>query len=189
MRYVNHFKNSSLAFGWTTIILHWLLVLPIVGLFALGLYMVDLSYYDSLYTLAPQIHEALGIIVLLLMIFRVTWKWTNVTPAPPSSNSQFINTASHVAHSLMYLFIFGVLISGLLITVAGGQGINIFDWFVIPGPNEFFANQATLAGDVHYFVAIGLIAIVVLHTVAALKHHFIDKDNILNKMLGIKEKQ
>ena len=189
MKYINHYRNSESQFGWAIIIINWLLVLPIIGLFALGLYMMDLSYYDSLYTLAPQIHEAIGIVILLLMIFRVLWKFTNTTPRPPATNSQFVNTASHIAHSLMYWSIFTVLISGLLISLAGGQGIKIFDWFVIPGPNEFFTNQATLAGEIHYFVAFGLIALVSLHTLAALKHHFVDKDNTLNNMLGIKEKQ
>jgi cytochrome b561 len=83
---------------------------------------------------------------------------------------------------------FIILISGLLISFAGGQGLEIFDLFIIPGPNELFENQATQAGEIHHLVASGLMALVVLHTLAALKHHFIDKDTTLSNMLGIKEK-
>ncbi len=189
MSLIKHLKNSDRQFGWVMIIMHWFLVLPILGLFGLGLYMMDLSYYDPLYTLAPQIHEAIGMLILLLMVFRLLWKLSNLTPKPPATNSRLVNIASHIAHNFLYLIIFSVLISGLLISFAGGQGMQIFDWFVVIGPAELFDNQATLAGDIHYAAAIGLIALVVLHTLAALKHHFIDKDTTLNNMLGIKEKQ
>ena len=188
MNLVKHYKNTEKQWGWVVIVLHWFLVLPIIGLFALGLYMMDLGYYDSFYTLAPQIHEAIGLLILALMLFRVLWRALNKTPEPPVTNSKLINLASHIAHNILYLLLFTILFSGLLISYAGGQGIKIFDWFVIPGPQELFENQATFAGDIHYFAAFAMIALVVLHTIAALKHHFIDKDTTLTNMLGIKEK-
>jgi len=188
MNLIKHYKNTDTQWGWIIIALHWLLVLPIIGLFGLGLYMMDLGYYDSFYTIAPQIHEAVGILVLALMLFRLVWRFLNATPKPPATNSKLINLASHIAHNLIYVLLFSILISGLMISFAGGQGIQIFDWFVLPGPAEFFENQATFAGDIHYLAAYGLIALVILHTVAALKHHYIDKDTTLTNMLGIKEK-
>ncbi|MEH6444586.1 MAG: cytochrome b [Oceanospirillaceae bacterium] len=189
MSLVSNTRNTQQQYGWVAIIIHWILALPIIGLFALGLYMMDLSYYDSLYTLAPKIHEAIGIVILVLMLFRVFWKLTNITPAPPKTNSKLINTASNLAHLGLYLLTFLILISGLCISFAGGQGIEIFDWFVIPGPAELFDNQASLTGEIHLIAAYILIALVVLHTLAAFKHHFIDKDTTLSNMLGIKEKQ
>ena len=188
MSLIKHYKNTDKQFGWVIIFIHWLLVFPIIGLFALGYYMMDLTYYDSFYTLGPKIHEAVGILVLLLMIFRLVWKALNTKPKPPVTNSKLINIASEVAHYGIYIAVFIVLISGLLISFAGGQGLEIFDWFRIPGPAELFNNQATLAGDIHWMVAYSLMALVVLHTLAALKHHFIDKDTTLSNMLGIKEK-
>jgi len=151
--------------------------------------MMELSYYDSFYTLAPQIHEAVGLLVAALMVFRLIWKIVNVAPKPAAGNSNFVNRASSVAHNLLYLLIFLVLIGGALISFAGGTGINIFDWFVIPGPAEFFNNQATTAGEVHLLAAYALMALVTLHTLAAFKHHIIDKDNTLNNILGIEEKK
>lgn len=188
MSVINHYKNTSSQFGWVTIVIHWLLVLPIIGLFFLGDYMMDLTYYDSFYTLGPKIHEAVGILVLFVMFFRVVWRIRNVSPTPPKTNSHFVNLASKLAHLGMYAIIFLILITGLLISFAGGQGLEIFDWFTVPGPAEFFENQATLAGDVHRLAALGLMALIALHTLAALKHHFIDKDTTLTNMLGIKEK-
>ena len=188
MNLVKHYKNTDTQWGWVIIVLHWLLVLPIIGLFVLGLYMMDLGYYDDMYILAPQIHEAIGIIILALMLFRLCWRLFSTTPKPPATNSKLINLASHLAHNAIYLVLFAILITGLMISFAGGQGLQIFDWFIIPGPAEFFDNQATFAGDIHELAAFGLIALVILHAVAALKHHYIDKDTTLTNMLGIKEK-
>ena len=189
MSFIKHYKNTNIQFGWISVFLHWILAITIIGLFALGLYMMELSYYDSFYTLAPQLHEAIGLLVAALMLFRLLWKMINVAPKPAKGNSKLVNTASSAAHHLMYLLIFVVLIAGLLISFAGGQGIKIFDWFVIPGPAEFFYNQATTAGEIHLLVAYALIALVVLHTLAAFKHHIFDKDNTLNNILGIEERK
>ncbi len=189
MSFISNYKNTQSNFGWVTIITHWLLAVLIVGLYLLGDYMIDLGYYDEWYTLAPKIHEAVGILVLAFMFFRVIWKIINTEPTPPASNSSFVNLASKIAHSLLYLLTFVILISGLLISFAGGQGLEIFNWFTIPGPAEFFENQALEAGEIHELAALALIALVVLHALAALKHHFIDKDTTLSNMLGIKEKQ
>ncbi|WP_191600884.1 cytochrome b [Marinomonas algicola] len=188
MTFIKHYKNTKKQFGWGSILLHWLIAFPIIGLYFLGDYMMGLTYYDSFYVLAPKIHEAIGITVLLLMLFRVVWKLLNVSPNPPASNSNFINKASTLAHLSLYFITFVILITGLLISFAGGQGLEIFDWFTIPGPAELFENQATLAGIIHEWGALGLIALVALHTLAALKHHLIDKDTTLKNMLGVEEK-
>ena len=188
MSLITHSKNTDRQFGWVAITMHWLIAVCVIGLYFLGEYMMDLTYYDSFYTIAPKIHEALGISIFLLMVFRLIWTLTNTHPTPPATNSRFINLASKLAHIALYIMTFVILISGLLISFAGGQGLEIFDLFIIPGPNELFENQATQAGEIHHLVASGLMALVVLHTLAALKHHFIDKDTTLSNMLGIKEK-
>ena len=188
MEFIKHYKNTERQWGWVSILLHWLLAFAIIGLFALGLYMTDLSYYNSFYTLGPQIHEAIGILVLVFMVYRLIWRIVNKTPKPPEQNSPFINTASQIAHKTLYLICFVILLSGLLISYAGGQGIQIFDWFRIPGPQDLFENQASYAGEVHYYSAFALIGLVILHTLAALKHHFVDKDHTLKNILGLKEK-
>ena len=188
MGLVSHYKDTKKQYGWMTILAHWLAALLIISLYFLGDYMIDLSYYDDLYTLAPKIHEALGILVLILMLLRIVLRLFSVKHIAPASNSKFVNLASHLAHIALYILILVVLISGLLISFSGGLGIKIFDWFTIPGPADFFDNQALQAGEVHHLAAMTLMGLVALHTLAALKHHYIDKDNTLSNMLGIKEK-
>jgi cytochrome b561 len=133
MSLIKHYKNTDRQFGWVAITLHWLIALCVIGLYFLGDYMMGLTYYDSFYTIAPKIHEALGITIFLLMVFRVVWTLQNTTPTPPATNSSFINLASKLAHLALYIMTFVILISGLLISFAGGQGIEIFNLFIIPG--------------------------------------------------------
>ena len=76
-----------------------------------------------------------------------------------------------------------MFLSGYLISTADGRGIEVFNWFEVPGLGSFIENQEDLAGQVHEYAAYILIGLSSLHALAALKHHFMNKDNTLKKML------
>jgi cytochrome b561 len=65
--------NTTKRFGLVSIFLHWLMAVVVLGLFALGWYMVGLTYYDSLYNTLPFIHKSIGILVAFVFLFRVVW--------------------------------------------------------------------------------------------------------------------
>lgn len=91
---------------------------------------------------------------------------------------------SHLTHLLLYALIFLIICSGYLISTADGRPIEVFGLFDLPSAGELFAEQADRAGVVHKFAAYGLIALAVIHALAALKHHFFDKDETLKRMLN-----
>ena len=64
-------RNTSASYGLISIIIHWLVALAVFGLFGLGYWMVELSYYDDWYRRAPDIHRSIGILLLMVMVFRV----------------------------------------------------------------------------------------------------------------------
>lgn len=177
-------KNSATQYGLIARLLHSIVALTVIGLFAVGLYMTDLTYYDELYKTAPHWHKSIGVLLALTMIFRVIWRVTNVTPTAEPSHSQLIKLASHAGHILLYMLIFGIVISGYLISTADGSAISVFDWFEIPATLQGIDKQEDIAGEIHELLAFGLIGFAVLHGIAALKHHIIDKDNTLRKMFG-----
>ncbi|MDX3774735.1 cytochrome b [Chromatiaceae bacterium AAb-1] len=180
------FKNRSTHYGLVSVTLHWLVALTVFGLFALGFWMVDLTYYSSWYRTAPHWHKSVGIILLIAMLFRVGWRFFTVSPLPVATHRKWEQIASKAAHFLLYAGIFAIIFTGYLISTADGRPIAVFDWFEIPSAGELFARQADIAGDLHRYLAYGVIAIAVLHAVAALKHHFIDKDATFRRMLGRK---
>jgi cytochrome b561 len=153
----------------------------VIGMFASGWWMVELNYYSDWYRTAPFIHKSVGVLLLLLTLARLCWKASNTSPdAVGNTFEQFMAKATH---TVLYLLIVVICVSGYLISTADGRGIEVFNWFVLPSFGELFPQQADTAGFIHKYSAYGLMGLVLLHALAALKHHFIDKDNTLKRML------
>jgi len=175
-------RNSRQGYGLVTVLLHWGMAALIIGLFFLGEYMVDLDYYDPWYNKAPDLHRSIGVLVAGLMLYRLGWRLSNVRPAE-TGKSWERRTAAWM-HHIFYVLIAAIVVSGYLITTADGQGVPVFNWFEIPAAFDGFENQEDIAGEVHEWLAHLLIVLVVLHALAALKHHFIDRDSTLRRMFG-----
>ena len=179
-------KNNQQHYGSISIVLHWGMAVVIIGLYFLGLYMVDLTYYDELYQTAPDIHRSLGMIMVAFLLFRWVWRLSSVHP--DISGKAWEKVAAVWAHRLFYVLIFAVLISGYMISTAKGQGISIFGWFEIPATFYGYDNQEDIAGDIHEVTSHILMFLVAIHSAAAIKHHFIERDPTLLNMLGRKSK-
>ncbi|MDR9498179.1 MAG: cytochrome b [Hydrogenovibrio sp.] len=188
--------NHSNQYGWLTIALHWVIALGVLGLFFLGLWMVTLDYYSNWYHQAPWIHKSVGIIVVSLMVLRWLWHRVSAVPRPMDGpvkgafekrferiSPGLVKKLVHGFHQLMYVLVVLIGFSGYLISTAEGKPVDVFDWFQVPALPWQFAQQADLAGLAHQWLAYALIALVVVHAAAALKHHFIDRDRTLLRML------
>ena len=173
-------RDDANGFGIITRVMHWLLALAIFGLFALGYWMVDLGYTSAYYTSAPAWHEAIGILVLLAMAFRIGWRLSNTDP-----NSDYLSRFEHLAskamHWSLYVLLFVVLISGYLISTADGRSIELFWGLEVPSLIQAPGIE-NLVGDIHRILSYVIMGLVALHTGAALKHHFIDRDPTLTRM-------
>lgn len=176
-------KNSSEKYGVAAKILHWTCAAMVVGLFGLGIWMVELSYYDDWYVTAPHYHNSLGILLALLMIIRLAWRITNLQPAPEKSLSHLEKVAAHRAHWLLYGLIFIMIVTGYLIPTADNRSIDVFNWFSVPALGSLFVHQEDIAGHIHKWCAYGLMLLAVIHATAALKHHLVNRDNTLRRML------
>ena len=183
-------KNSSHQYGAIAIVLHWLMAVAIVFLFALGLYMVELTYYDAWYKGSLDLHKSIGISVFLLLLTRVAWRFFNVVPAPISSthpSAKVMNSIAHYVHLFLYLLMFLIVLTGFLISTADGRAIEVFGVFSIPALPFSFEQQEDVAGEIHFWLAWSLMTLMVVHALGALKHHFIDKDRTLLRMVNIKQ--
>lgn len=178
--------NTVDRFGLVSILLHWLMTIAVIGLFGLGWYMVDLTYYDALYKTLPFIHKSIGIVFGLLLIFRLVWTVINVKPKFENGLSSFERLSAKAAHLGLYGLMISIVISGYLISTADNSSISVFDIFEVPATITSIPEQEDIAGLVHEYLGYSIIGLTVLHAAAALKHHFIDKDNTLRKMLGIR---
>lgn len=178
-------SNSDAQWGWITILSHWLTAAAVTGLFGLGLWMTGLDYYDAWYTQAPHLHKSIGILLFGLTLLRLGWRLFNSNPQPLATHSAFERKAAYTAHIALYLLLVSVMLSGYLISTADGRAIEVFNWFEIPATLQGIERQEDLAGDIHLALAIALIALATLHAGAAIKHHVVDKDQTLRRMLGL----
>ena len=146
--------------------------------------MGDLTYYHDWYKRAPDIHRSIGLLLFGVMLLRVVWRLANPVPKPLPEHSRVEVLGAHAVHGLLYLLIFVAMVSGYLISTAGGDPISVFGWFDVPSVTGRVDRMEDLAGEVHYWATWALVILAGLHGVAALKHHMVDRDNTLRRMFG-----
>lgn len=178
-------RNTSSRYGMVAVLLHWLMALSVIGLAILGLWMTDLTYYSPYYRTAPFWHKSIGISLAALLILRLCWRFLNPRPSPLAHHQRWEVRLASSVHALLYLLLGVVVISGYLISTARGQGVDVFGWFLVPALITDLPLQADRAGAVHYWVAISVLSLAAIHALGALKHHFLDRDDTLRRMLGM----
>jgi cytochrome b561 len=176
-------RNSLQHYGSISIALHWLVALLVFGLFGLGLWMVELDYYNAWYQRAPDLHKSIGFTLFGLMLLRLLWRYANPRPVPLASLSRWEQRLAGGLHLLFYPLLFALMLSGYLISTADGRAISVFGLFSVPATVTGIPRQEDIAGDLHQWLAYTLIGLVALHVMAALKHHFFDRDGTLMRML------
>ena len=165
-----------------TKIIHWTTALLVVVLFGLGLWMAGLNYYDSWYRTAPDLHISLGLCLLVLLIARIINRVTQPFPKSLPSHSRIEQISAKAAHHTLYLLLVVMVATGYFLAGIEGNGVGFFGLFKLPGIPTSGADLEDIFEQVHYFSAWGLVVIAGLHGLAALKHHFIDKDDTLRRM-------
>lgn len=179
-------KNTTQGYGLIAILLHWLMAVVIIGLFTVGLWMTELNYYSPWYKTAPDWHKSVGILLFGLWGLRLIWRAVNTRPHPLASHKNWEKALAAVTHVVIYCLILLVVISGYMISTADGRAVSVFGWFEIPAVTTGIDNQEDIAGEFHFYLACSLIGLAGLHAGAALKHHFLDKDSTLKRMINAK---
>ncbi len=170
----NHYTRTALA-------LHWVVAGVIICAFTLGLVMSDLPFSPQKLKLVAY-HKWLGITVLALVALRGIWRLTHrPPPLPPMPVWQQIG--AKFTHALMYTLMFVIPVSGWLFSSADGYQVVYLG--ILPLPNLLAKNKllADSLGDIHATFAWLMFYVLLLHVAAALKHHFLDRDETLRRML------
>lgn len=164
------------------IALHWIAAIVIITNLALGLYMTSLH-------LSPQKlryiswHKWIGVTVLLLSAARLLWRLEHEVPELPWTMKPWEQALARATHFLLYVLFFAAPISGWLFSSA--SGIQVVYLGLVPIPDLLQQNKelADVLKLVHHWINYTLAAVIVLHAAAALKHHFVDRDEVLARMI------
>ena len=166
----------------TAKLLHWLIALMIFGMLAFGFYMTGLDLSPTKLELYSW-HKWAGVTVFALVLVRLAWRIGHKPPALPAHMPAIERLAAHAGHHLLYVLMLAIPLSGWLMSSAKGfQTV----WFgVLPLPDLLAKDKAlgNLLETVHVVLNYTLIAVLLGHVGAALKHHFIDRDDVLTRML------
>lgn len=172
--------DSKAGYGLITWLLHWLMFLAIVAVFGLGLWMVELDYYSPYYNSAPDVHRSVGMLLLIALVFRFAWRILNAKPSD-AELKPLERIASRIVHWGFYPLLLALLVTGYLISTAKGEPVSVFGWFSVPALVQW-PGQEDVAGYIHWLLAWLTMALVAVHALAALKHHFLDRSRILQRM-------
>jgi cytochrome b561 len=175
-------RNTRERWGSLSQFLHWLIVVLIALQAALGLtgLLLPLSL-EKLAVLAR--HKSIGITILGLATLRLLWRWLNPTPPLPSNLKPHERFLAHFTHAALYVLLFAMPLTGWMMSSARGFPVSWFNLYQLPDlvPKSESIYDAMVT--THAALAIALALTVVLHIAAALKHHFVLKDDTLRRML------
>lgn len=181
MRYL---RNSPDHYSLIAQLFHWVTVPVVIILFGLGYWMVDLGYYDAWYQRAPRLHIGLGSLFGFLIVIRLLYRMGCRYPQPMATHRPIEKILGKIMHLALYAVTIGVVFSGYLMVTVKGDPLPVFDWFELPSLYQSESNVQDTAGRVHEILAYLLIVFATLHGLAALKHHFVDRDRTLRRMVG-----
>jgi cytochrome b561 len=175
-------KDANTRYGGVAIGLHWLIAIAILGSFSLGLYMSDLP-------LSPQKlkfyswHKWAGVTIFLCVLVRLVWRLSHRPPELPDTIPAWQRKVAAATHVLLYLLMLVIPITGWLMSSA--MGFQTVYFGVLPLPDLLVRNDelGERLQQVHTLLNYSMAALVVAHLGAALKHHFIDRDEVLARMV------
>lgn len=178
-----HLSNSSSRYGSVSQVLHWLTVALVIVLLVTGK-VTDIEA-DHPGNVAFLWHGSLGVLVLLLVIARIVWAFVSPAPSLPSTMTRAARLSARTMHGFLYALLVALPLSGWLEASSEGAAVNFFGvvsiphWDLSSNPadgEEFFE-------EIHEVLGNALLILASLHALVALKHHFINRDDVLRRML------
>lgn len=176
--------NDSERWGWLSIGLHWLTFVLVLGLAAVGLAMDELAN-SPLKISVYAMHKSFGLTVLGLTVLRLLWRLVAGAPAPVPGMPRWQAWAANGVHGLLYALLLAMPLSGWLYNSAAGFPLRWFGLFALPRLHGYSPDIKQFAGEAHETLFYLLAALLVLHAAAALKHHYLDRDATLRRMLPV----
>jgi cytochrome b561 len=163
---------------------HWGIALLVLLQFPLAIWMDNfVEPFSETQFLLYNLHKTVGVTVLLLVVLRLGWRLISPPPPLPAAMPRWERGAAHAGHAALYLLLFAQPIVGLLHGFASGFPTVLFFAFTLPSPLAADKELTSLFGAAHFYLGWTFLAVVAVHVAAALRHHFLLKDEILSRML------
>ncbi|WP_154222979.1 cytochrome b [Marinicella rhabdoformis] len=166
----------------STRIIHWISALIIVSLFVSGWFMVDLDYYSSWYQTLPDLHQIFGLALLFLWLYKILRLFWIKQPKTLETLKPYEKFTATVVKLFFYVLVLVLCSTGYFMSTAGDQHA-LLGWLTLPSLWLFESEALDMLGNTHRYMAYTIIVLMLLHLLAALKHHFYNKDATLRRMI------
>ena len=175
-------RNSAETWGAVARGFHWLIAVLILTQFVIGSVAEEMKLTPAKLDLFVW-HKSIGVTVLVLALLRLGWRLGNPPPAMPAGTPGWERKLAAIAHWVLYVLIFAVPLSGWWVSDASRVPFKAF--FFLPMPNFIATDRAVqeTAAEVHEALTMTLLLVVIVHIAAALRHHFLLRDDVLRRML------
>jgi len=177
-----HTRNTTTQWGLAAQLLHWIIVALVITQFILASIADDLPLGMRKLAMLAR-HKSVGITILGLALLRLAWRWTNPTPALPVTLKSYEAVLARVTHAALYALIIAMPLTGWIMSSARNFSVSWFGVFQLPdlvGPNRRLYDAMLTT---HGVLAWTLATLAALQALAALRHHFVMKDDVLRRML------
>ena len=174
-------KNTNQSFGMISKLFHWVTVGLFCYLFYLAITMTGMESSSDKWALYAE-HKQYGVLMGILVILRLVWKAANATPEQKLGTQGWKIFLGKLTHLALYLIMLGFPISGIAMSMAGDHDIVFFGYtlFNFIGENKQIGDIAHTVHGLLEYITYGVVG---LHVLGSLYHHFIEKDNVLTRML------
>ena len=175
------FRNTKRSWGSLSKALHWLIVLLIINQWVIAERADDLNGFQKFTAL--NWHKWFGMTIFMLAIVRLAWRLANPVPDLTAETRPWERMLAKISHFLLYALIFAMPLTGWLMSSARNFPVSWFKMFQFPdlvAPSEPLFHRMN---DLHHQLFAVLVVVAALHVAGALKHHFIDRNDVLKRML------
>ncbi len=176
-------RDNPQRYGLLSMLLHWSIAVLVLALLLLGVWFAGLGNFDGNKQLARSWHQGLGLLVAVLMLVRMFWRWRSVNPQQ-GPRSALERQVLRKVRLFMYLLVFVACISGYLLASSGSRELDWFGLFQVAQLTRLDMAQLAQVRSLHTIAVWSLATLVALHVLATLKYQLLQKEPILQRMLG-----
>jgi len=175
-------KNTPDRYGFITKLFHWLIALAVIGMLIVG------SLLDVLKGPTQGAvygwHKSLGMTILVFIMLFMLWSARNIKPRYPQDMPPLQTLLATTVRYLLYITVIAMCLSGWIFSTAKGKPPVVWGWFNLPAPFVPLSNNlGHMVKQWHVYLAWAIFGLILLHTIGALYHQFVRKDNVLKRML------
>ncbi len=180
-------NNTSLYYTRTAQVLHWLMAIIFIAAWIIGFYSGNFLSYEadgSFKGDVIKLHKNIATTLIFLIVIRIFWRYTHPVPKLPDAMSPLMQKLAHLGHLALYFMLLALPITGCLFSWSAGHPAPVLYLFEIPRMVQANPELLAIVKPLHIYLSWAAGLLLIGHVLAALKHHFIDRDHVLKSMIS-----